>query len=144
VLENLNARHPASIQPLCFWNYLSWINVSYCGRNYERILNKSGAIFTPLLSSLISWVAMLPFVLFAAPVIHAVSIVLTKDEPTAASIPGGGGSMALHDDFRFTRKADIKADFANVGFVPIADIGAAAKNAAIRSPRRRRRAMSVR
>jgi len=35
-----------------------------------------------LLSWLISWAAMLPFVLFAAPAIHAVSILLTKAEPT--------------------------------------------------------------
>ena len=33
------------------------------------------------LSWLISWAIMLPFVLFAAPAIHALSIVLTKDEP---------------------------------------------------------------
>ncbi len=35
-----------------------------------------------LLSWLISWAVMLPFVLFAAPVIRALSIVLTKEEPT--------------------------------------------------------------
>jgi Protein of unknown function (DUF2798) len=34
-----------------------------------------------LLSSLISWVVMLPFVLFAAPAIRALSIFLTKEEP---------------------------------------------------------------
>jgi hypothetical protein len=34
-----------------------------------------------LLSWLISWVAMLPFVLFAAPVIRAISLLLTKEEP---------------------------------------------------------------
>ena len=33
-----------------------------------------------LLSGLISWVAMLPFVLFAVPVIRALSILLTKEE----------------------------------------------------------------
>jgi hypothetical protein len=35
-----------------------------------------------LLSWLISWAAMLPFVLFAAPAIRALSILLTKEEPT--------------------------------------------------------------
>jgi Protein of unknown function (DUF2798) len=35
-----------------------------------------------LLSWLVSWVAMLPFVLFAAPSIRALSILLTKEEPT--------------------------------------------------------------
>ena len=35
-----------------------------------------------LLSWLISWAAMLPFVLFAAPTIRALSISLTKEEPT--------------------------------------------------------------
>ena len=35
-----------------------------------------------LLSWLISWAAMLPFVLFAAPAIRALSISLTKEEPT--------------------------------------------------------------
>jgi hypothetical protein len=35
-----------------------------------------------LLSWLVSWVAMLPFVLFAAPSIRAISILLTKEEPT--------------------------------------------------------------
>ena len=35
-----------------------------------------------LLSWLISWAAMLPFVLFAEPTIHALSIFLTKEEPT--------------------------------------------------------------
>jgi len=35
-----------------------------------------------LLSWLISWSAMLPFVLFAAPAIRALSILLTKEEPT--------------------------------------------------------------
>jgi hypothetical protein len=34
-----------------------------------------------LLSWLISWVAMLPFVLFTAPVIRAISLLLTKEEP---------------------------------------------------------------
>lgn len=34
-----------------------------------------------MLSWLISWAVMLPFVLFAAPAIHALSILLTKDEP---------------------------------------------------------------
>ena len=34
-----------------------------------------------LVSWLISWVAMLPFVLFAAPAIRAISIFLTKEEP---------------------------------------------------------------
>ena len=34
-----------------------------------------------LLSWLISWGAMLPFVLFAAPTIRALSILLTKEEP---------------------------------------------------------------
>jgi len=34
-----------------------------------------------LLSWLISWGAMIPFVLFAAPAIHALSILLTKEEP---------------------------------------------------------------
>lgn len=33
-----------------------------------------------LLSWLISWAAMLPFVLFAAPVIRALSIILTTEE----------------------------------------------------------------
>lgn len=33
-----------------------------------------------LLSWLISWAVMLPFVLFAAPAIRALSIMLTKDE----------------------------------------------------------------
>jgi hypothetical protein len=35
-----------------------------------------------LLSWLISWAAMLPVVLFAAPAIRALSILLTKEEPT--------------------------------------------------------------
>jgi hypothetical protein len=35
-----------------------------------------------LVSWLISWAAMLPFVLFAAPSIRALSILLTKEEPT--------------------------------------------------------------
>ena len=35
-----------------------------------------------LLSWLLSWAAMLPFVLFAAPSIRAISILLTKEEPT--------------------------------------------------------------
>jgi Protein of unknown function (DUF2798) len=35
-----------------------------------------------LLSWLISWAAMLPFVLFAAPSIRALSILLTKEEPS--------------------------------------------------------------
>jgi len=35
-----------------------------------------------LLSWLISWAVMLPFVLFAAPFIRALSIVLTKEELT--------------------------------------------------------------
>jgi hypothetical protein len=35
-----------------------------------------------LLSWLISWAAMLPFVLFAAPMIRALSILLTKEEST--------------------------------------------------------------
>jgi hypothetical protein len=35
-----------------------------------------------LLSWLISWAAMLPFVLFAAPSIRALSLFLTKEEPT--------------------------------------------------------------
>jgi hypothetical protein len=35
-----------------------------------------------LLSWLISWAVMLPFVLFAAPTIRALSILLTKEEPT--------------------------------------------------------------
>jgi hypothetical protein len=34
-----------------------------------------------LVSWLISWAAMLPFVLFAAPAIHALSILLTTEEP---------------------------------------------------------------
>jgi hypothetical protein len=34
-----------------------------------------------LQSWIISWVAMLPFVLFAAPAIRALSISLTKEEP---------------------------------------------------------------
>jgi hypothetical protein len=34
-----------------------------------------------LLSWLISWTVMLPFVLFAAPAIRALSILLTKEEP---------------------------------------------------------------
>ena len=34
-----------------------------------------------ILSWLISWAAMLPFVLFAAPTIRALSILLTKEEP---------------------------------------------------------------
>jgi len=34
-----------------------------------------------VLSWLISWAAMLPFVLFAAPAIRAISILLTKEEP---------------------------------------------------------------
>jgi hypothetical protein len=34
-----------------------------------------------LLSWIISWAAMLPFVLFAAPAIHAISILLTKEDP---------------------------------------------------------------
>lgn len=38
-----------------------------------------------LLAWLISWAAMLPFVLFAAPAIHALSIVLTKGEAEAAN-----------------------------------------------------------
>jgi hypothetical protein len=36
-----------------------------------------------LLSWLISWAVMLPFVLFAAPTIRAISIFLTKEEPAA-------------------------------------------------------------
>jgi len=35
-----------------------------------------------LLSWLILWAAMLPFVLFAAPAIRALSILLTTEEPT--------------------------------------------------------------
>jgi hypothetical protein len=35
-----------------------------------------------LLSWLISWAVMLPFVLFAAPAIRSLSILLTKEEPT--------------------------------------------------------------
>lgn len=34
-----------------------------------------------ILSWLISWAIMLPFVLFAAPAIRALSILLTKEEP---------------------------------------------------------------
>jgi hypothetical protein len=36
-----------------------------------------------LISWLISWAAMLPFVLFAAPAIHRMSILLTKDDASA-------------------------------------------------------------
>lgn len=35
-----------------------------------------------MVSWLISWAAMLPFVLFAAPSIRALSILLTREEPT--------------------------------------------------------------
>jgi hypothetical protein len=47
-VRGTNARHSASIQPLCLWDYSSWINVSYCSRDCERTLRRSGPIFIPL------------------------------------------------------------------------------------------------
>jgi len=41
------ARHPTSIQPLCFWDHSSWTNVSYCSRDCERTLHR-GPFFIPL------------------------------------------------------------------------------------------------
>jgi hypothetical protein len=46
------------------------------------LIDQGQFLFHWLLSWLISWAAMFPFVLFAAPTIRALSILLTKEELT--------------------------------------------------------------
>jgi hypothetical protein len=47
-----------------------------------RLIDQGQFLSHWLLSWLVSWAAMLPFVLLAAPSIRALSVLLTKEEPT--------------------------------------------------------------
>ena len=92
-MEN-HARHSTSIQPFCFWDHSSWTNVSYCGRNCQCTVNRSGPIFVPLASVLATFMGGNASIRAVRCAVHSRSIDLT-DERGVGRLRRGGSRPTL-------------------------------------------------